>query len=72
MQTKKNFWIPSEWELWGIIFVILFLISQYISVGQMGGVVADLGRRNGALAQNTIKSRKGFMIKFRKFLELKI
>ena len=54
-----------------IMFCLLFVIPQCICVGQMGGVKADLGRRNGALAKNTIRSRDGFMIKFRKFLELK-
>ena len=54
-----------------IMFCLLLMVPQCICVGQMGGVRADLGRRNGALAKNTIRSRDGFMIKFRKFLELK-
>ena len=54
-----------------IMFCLLLVIPQCICVGQMGGVRGDLGRRNGALAKNTIRSRDGFMIKFRKFLDLK-
>ena len=54
-----------------IMIFLLFIISPCVAVGQMGGVVRDLGRRNGALAQNTIKCRDGFMVKFSKFLSLK-
>ena len=52
-----------------IILVLLSTFGGVHAVGQIGGGVA-LGRKNGAKSQNTERSRRGFLRKFDKYLEL--